>query len=97
MFAKLLGKNAVLSRPYFKCRSVYWVIVTDFLESEPRGMHSRLKIAYIPPRHVPPSTSWGCQLFTFHLNYVAGCTDPLLFLFERTFNYYVDNQWLVPW
>ena len=32
-----------------------------------------------------------------HLNYVASYTDPLLFLFERTYNYYVDNQRLVPW
>ena len=34
---------------------------------------------------------------TLHLNYVAGYTGPLLFLFERTHNYSVDNQGLVPW
>ena len=32
-----------------------------------------------------------------HLNYVAGYTGPLLFLFEQTHNYYVNNQGLVPW
>jgi len=32
-----------------------------------------------------------------HLNYVTGYTGPFLFLFERTHNYYVDNQGLVPW
>jgi len=32
-----------------------------------------------------------------HLNYVAGYTGHLLFLFERTHNYSVDNQGLVPW
>jgi len=26
-----------------------------------------------------------------------GYTGPLLFLFERTHNYYGDNQGLVPW
>ena len=31
-----------------------------------------------------------------HLNYVTGYTGPFLFLFERTHNYYVDNQGLVP-
>ena len=34
---------------------------------------------------------------TRHLNYVAGYTDPLLFLLERTYNYYVDNHGIVPW
>jgi len=36
-------------------------------------------------------------MLTLHLNYVAGCTGPFLLLFERTHNYYVDNQGLVPW
>jgi len=31
-----------------------------------------------------PQTTWGGQILTLHLNYVAGYTDPLLFLFERT-------------
>jgi len=34
---------------------------------------------------------WGVQILTLHLIYVAGYTGPLLFLFERTHNYYVDN------
>jgi len=34
---------------------------------------------------------------TLHLNYVAGYTGPLLFLFERTHYYSADNQGLVPW
>jgi len=37
--------------------------------------------------------TWGCRILTPHLNYVAGYTGPLLFLFERTHNYSV----LVPW
>jgi len=41
--------------------------------------------------------TWGGRILTLHLNYVAGYTGPLLFLFERTHNYYVDNQGLVPW
>ena len=41
--------------------------------------------------------TWGGRILTLHLNYVAGYTGRLLFLFERTHNYYVDNQGLVPW
>jgi len=43
--------------------------------------------------------TWGCRILTLHLNYVAGYTGALLFLFERTHtgNYSVDNQGLVPW
>ena len=40
---------------------------------------------------------WGVRVLTLRLHYVAGYTDPLLFLFERTYNYYVDNQGLVSW
>jgi len=40
---------------------------------------------------------WGVRILTLHLNYVAGYTGPLLFLFERTQNYSVDNQELLPW
>ena len=31
-----------------------------------------------------PQTTWGGRILTLHLNYVAGYTDPLLFLLERT-------------
>jgi len=41
--------------------------------------------------------TWSFRILTLHLNYVAGYTGPLLFLFERTHNYYVDNKGLVPW
>ena len=41
--------------------------------------------------------TWGCRILTLHLNHVAGYTVPLLFLFERTHNYSVDNQGLLPW
>ena len=41
--------------------------------------------------------TWGCRIPTLHLNYVAGYTGPLLFLFERTHNCSVDNQGLLPW
>ena len=43
------------------------------------------------------SDDWGGRILTLHLNYVAGYTGPVLFLFERIHNYYVDNQGLVPW
>jgi len=38
--------------------------------------------------------TWGGRILTLHLNYVAGYTGPLLFLFERTHNFYVDNHGL---
>jgi hypothetical protein len=41
--------------------------------------------------------TWEGRILTLRLNYVAGYTGPLLFLFERTHNYYVDNQGLVTW
>jgi hypothetical protein len=41
--------------------------------------------------------TWGVRILTLHLNYVAGYTSPLLFLFEQTHNYYVDNRGLKPW
>jgi len=40
--------------------------------------------------------TWDVQILTLRLNYVAGYTDPLLFLFERTYDYYVDNRGLCP-
>jgi len=40
---------------------------------------------------IPFQGTWGGRILTLHLNYVAGYTGPLLFLFERTHNYYVDN------
>ena len=39
----------------------------------------------------------GGRILTLHLNYVADYTGPLLFLFEQTHNYSVDNQGLLPW
>jgi len=57
---------------------------------DPRSPTSR-------PYPVPPLITWGVRILTLHLNYVAGYTGPLLFLFERTYNDYVDNQGLVPW
>jgi len=44
-----------------------------------------------------PHTTWGGQNFTLHLNFVAGYTGPLLFLFERTHSYPVDDQGVLPW
>ena len=41
--------------------------------------------------------TWGGWILTLHLNYVAGYTSPLLFLFERTHKYLVDNQGILPW
>ena len=45
----------------------------------------------------PQILTSGGRIVTLHLNYVADYTGPLLVLFERTHNYYVDNQGLVPW
>ena len=41
--------------------------------------------------------TWSGWILTLDLNYVAGYTGPLLFLFERTHNYSVENQGLAPW
>ena len=49
------------------------------------------------PGVIPLQGTWGGRILTLHLNYVAVYTGPLLFLFERTHTYYVDNQGLVPW
>jgi len=49
------------------------------------------------PGVIPFQETWGGRILTLHLNYVADYTGPLLFLFESTHNYYVDNQGLVPW
>jgi len=68
-----------------------------FITSEPKGTHPRSEIADIPPHPVPLWITWGVWILTIHLNYVASYTDPLLFIFEPTYNYYVDNQGLVPW
>jgi len=67
--------------------------------SEPRETHPRSESADVPTSPYPLLDNLGCP--DPHpapcLNYVAGYTGPLLFLFERTHNYYVDNQGLVPW
>jgi len=36
-------------------------------------------------------------MLNLHLNYIAGYTGPLLFLFERTHTYHVEDQGLLPW
>jgi len=59
--------------------------------------HPRSKIADVPTSPCPPLDTRGVRILTLHLNYVAGYTSPLLFLFERTHHYYVENQGLVPW
>ena len=60
----------------------YWGIVT---------------VPECPRVNRPHMLTWGGRILTLHLNYVAGYTSPLLFLSERTHNYYVDKQGLVPW
>jgi len=49
------------------------------------------------PRVIPFQGTWDGRILILHLNYVAGYTGPLLFLFERTHNYYVHNKGLVLW
>ena len=51
----------------------------------------------VVPRVDIPQTTCGVRISTLHLKYVAGYTGPLLFLFERTHTYPVDNQGLLPW
>ena len=46
---------------------------------------------------IPLQGIWGGRILILHLNYVAGYTGPLFFLFEQTHNYYIDNEGLVPW
>jgi len=41
------------------------------------------------PGVIPFQGTWGARIHTLHLNYVAGYTGPLLFLFKWTHNYYV--------
>ena len=41
------------------------------------------------PGVIPLQGTWGGWILTFHLNYVAGYTGYLLFLFERTHQYSV--------
>jgi len=67
---------------YFVLLTQYWGIVT---------------VPGCPRVSRPQMLTWGGRILTLHLGYVAGNTGPLLFLFERTRNYYVDNQRLVPW
>jgi len=55
-----------------------------FIVSEPRETHPRSEIADVPISPCPTLGSWGVRILTLHLNYVAGYTGPLLFLFERT-------------
>jgi len=35
--------------------------------------------------------TWGGRILNLHHNYVADYTSPLLFLFERTHNYYIEE------
>ena len=49
------------------------------------------------PGVIPLQGTWGGRILNLHLNYVAGYTGPLRLLCERTHNYYIDNQGLVPW
>jgi len=60
------------------------------LESEPRGMPPRWEITQILSHPVPSQISWGVRILNLYLNYVTSYTDPLLFLFERTYNSYDD-------
>ena len=48
------------------------------------GTYQRLKITDAPPHPDLPWTTWGGWILTLHLIYVAGYTNFLLFLFERT-------------
>jgi len=78
----------------------YWGIVmygpgASLWASQGRRTHNP-RLSTSQPHPVPPWITWGVRILTLHLNYVTGYTSPLLFLFKRTHNYYVDNQGLVP-
>ena len=59
-------------------------MVPGFLR-EPRGgthyQKSQTSFLTMSPLKLPG----GVRIRTFHINYVAGYTDPLLFLVERTY------------
>jgi len=67
--------------------SRYWGINVrsrGFLTSEPRGHAPTIQNRRRETSTRLPQTTWGGQILTLHLNYVAGYTGPLLFLFEQT-------------
>jgi len=79
----LLDKLVGSSVFYFVLLIWYWGIV---------------KVPGFPRVNRPRIISLGGRIITLHLNYVAAVyTGTLLFLFERTHNYPVDNQGLLPW
>ena len=95
--------------PQRVCCFVLWPNIGKLLRSQgfltrakgaPR--HLRFRIASEPPHPVLTQTTWSGLILTLHLNYVAGCTNPLLFLSVQPHNYHVhkqglDKQGLVPW
>ena len=46
---------------------------------------------------LPQIRTWGGRILTLYLNYVAGYTDPLLFLFERTQHLTLLTTMGKPW
>ena len=65
----------------------YWGINVrsrGFLTSERRRHAPTIQNRRRETSTCHPRTTWGGRILTLHLNYVAGYTDPLRFLFERT-------------
>jgi len=64
----------------------YWGIVTvqGFPQRWAKEHVPTKRIATVPHQNVPPYRTWGSWILTLYLNYVAGYTDPLIFLSEQT-------------
>ena len=92
----LLSRSLVLSLLWalvlqdqccFVLLNQYWGINVrsrGFLTSEPRRHAPTIQNRWRETSTCLPQTTWGGQILTLHLSYVAGYTTPLLFLFERT-------------
>jgi len=52
-------------------------------------------IAKVPLHPFPHSRTWRSRILILLLKFVAEYTDPLLFLFERTHNYPVDDLFVI--
>jgi len=73
---------------FFVSLNKYWGVTgRDFLTSEPRGTHPRLRITGIPSQPFPPHRACDDLTLTHRVKYVASYTDLFLFLFEWTYNY----------
>ena len=69
-----------------------------FLTSEPRGHAPTIQVQNLlrTSSTCLPQTTSGGRILTLHLNYVAGYTSPLLFLFKQAHNYLLTTKGFYP-